>query len=48
MGEDGRILIRPSGTEPLIRIMLEGPEQNLLQKLAEDVMAIVRKVDYPC
>jgi len=48
LGEDGRILVRPSGTEPLIRIMLEGPEQNLLQKLAEDVMAIVRKVDYPC
>lgn len=45
LGEDGRILVRPSGTEPLIRVMLEGPEQEELQKLAEDVLEVVRKVD---
>jgi len=47
LGEDGRILVRPSGTEPLIRVMLEGPEQKLLEKLAEEVKTIVLKIDYP-
>jgi len=45
LGEDGRILVRPSGTEPLIRVMLEGPDQQELQKLAEDVLEVVKAVD---
>jgi len=32
LGEDGRVLIRPSGTEPLVRIMVE----SIDTKLAED------------
>lgn len=31
---NGRVLIRPSGTEPLVRVMLEGEDQELLDKLA--------------
>jgi len=45
LGEDGRILVRPSGTESLIRIMLEGPEQEELQKLAEAVLEVVKEAD---
>lgn len=45
LGEDGRILVRPSGTESLIRIMLEGPEQEELQKLAEAVLKVVKEAD---
>lgn len=45
LGEDGRILVRPSGTEPLIRVMLEGPDQDELEKLAEKVIEAVKLVD---
>jgi len=33
----GRVLIRPSGTEPLIRVMLEGEDEKHIEKLAEDL-----------
>lgn len=45
LGDDGRILVRPSGTEPLIRVMLEGPDQEVLQKLAAEVMEAVKEAD---
>ena len=35
MAERGRVLIRPSGTEPLVRVMLEGKELDVITKLAE-------------
>ena len=34
---DGRILVRKSGTEPLIRIMVESKDENLNNKIAEDI-----------
>jgi len=43
LGEHGRVLIRYSGTEPLLRIMLEGPEQNRIEALAEDLAEAVRR-----
>ncbi|WP_227764530.1 phosphoglucosamine mutase [Zhaonella formicivorans] len=42
LGEEGRILVRPSGTEPLIRIMAEGPEQGQLEEIAERLASIIR------
>ena len=37
----GRVLIRPSGTEPLIRVMIEGNDQDFIQKEAEALARII-------
>ena len=42
LGEEGRILVRASGTEPLIRVMAEGPAQDELERLAADVAQVIR------
>jgi phosphoglucosamine mutase len=34
LGAEGRIVVRPSGTEPLIRVMVEGPELGAVERLA--------------
>ena len=38
----GRILLRPSGTEPVIRVMVEGQDAVLVQALAEELAEAVR------
>jgi len=38
----GRILVRPSGTEPKIRIMVEAPEKKVAEKFAKDIEKIIR------
>lgn len=43
LGAGGRIVVRPSGTEPLIRIMTEGEDEALIQKTAHDVAAVIEK-----
>ena len=40
----GRVLLRASGTEPKIRVMVEGQDGKLVQKLAEEIMEVVKKV----
>lgn len=41
LGEDGRIFVRPSGTEPLVRVLGEGPEQEVVRQAVEMVAAAV-------
>lgn len=43
LGEDGRVVVRPSGTEPLIRVMAEGDDRKLIEKTAKDIAAVVKK-----
>lgn len=41
LGTDGRLLVRPSGTEPLVRLMAEGPDGELLDSVLEDLKSVV-------
>lgn len=43
LGETGRILVRPSGTEPLIRVMAEGPDQAQLDRICNQIAEVVKK-----
>jgi phosphoglucosamine mutase len=43
LGPHGRVLVRPSGTEPLVRVMVEAPDEALAAELAEVVAAAVSK-----
>ena len=42
LGANGRILVRPSGTEPLIRVMAEGPNQDQLDELCNRIGDVIR------
>ena len=44
LGDSGRILVRPSGTEPLIRVMAEGPDQLQLDTICRNIADVVKKV----
>lgn len=43
-GKDGRVLVRPSGTEPLVRIMIEGKDQELMQEEAQKLADLITDV----
>ena len=41
LGEDGRILLRESGTEPVIRVMVEATSDELCEKYVNEVVAVL-------
>ena len=43
LGENGRVLVRVSGTEPLVRIMLEGKDEEKINILAQEIAEVVRE-----
>ena len=45
LGKSGRILVRASGTEPVIRVMVEGQDTGVIDAMADELCDLVRKAD---
>ena len=43
LGNKGRVLLRPSGTEPVIRIMVEATSKGLAKELASQLAELIKK-----
>ena len=43
LGRSGRLVIRPSGTEPLIRVMAEGDDESLVRKIVDELCGVIAK-----
>jgi phosphoglucosamine mutase len=43
LGSGGRILVRPSGTEPLIRVMGEGDNAYLVNEVVDDIVTAISR-----
>ncbi|MDA0977116.1 MAG: phosphoglucosamine mutase, partial [Proteobacteria bacterium] len=43
LGGKGRVLLRPSGTEPVVRVMVEGENEALVARLTENLAAVVQE-----
>jgi phosphoglucosamine mutase len=41
----GRILVRPSGTEPVIRVMVEGQDETLINDMADELCELISNAD---
>jgi phosphoglucosamine mutase len=43
LGDEGRVLVRPSGTEPLIRVMAEGPEFEMVRTYVNEIADVIKR-----
>jgi phosphoglucosamine mutase len=43
LGEQGRLLLRYSGTEPLARVMIEGQQQELIERYADNLASVIKE-----
>jgi phosphoglucosamine mutase len=43
LGQQGRLLVRKSGTEPVIRVMAEGEDATLVGRVVDDVAAAIKR-----
>ncbi len=43
LGENGRIILRESGTEPVIRVMVEAATDELCKQLVEDMVKVIEE-----
>ena len=41
---EGRVLIRPSGTEPLVRVMIEGKDRQVIRREAERLGSLIQDI----
>ena len=43
LGDEGRVLVRVSGTEPLIRVMVEGQNELQIRRIAADLALLIKE-----
>ena len=41
LAKNGRLLIRPSGTEPLIRVMAEGDDRAQVERIVDELVSVI-------
>ena len=46
LGGTGRILVRESGTEPVVRVMVEAPDHDVCQKYVDEVIKVINDKGY--